>query len=83
MAEQTFAPYAPAKAVLGVVERFRDRGLPEPLTTGALEQVGVPASMAPEPCRRSVSLALWMKAAIGWRVSSSSAAPTLTSTPAS
>ena len=47
MAEQTFAPYAPAKAVLGVVERFRDRGLPEPLTTGALEQVGVPASMAP------------------------------------
>jgi hypothetical protein len=48
MSEQTnFAPYAPAKAVLGVIERYRERGLPDPLTTGNLEQVGVPASMGP------------------------------------
>lgn len=43
----TFAPYAPAKAVLGVIERYRNRGLADPLTTGNLEQVGVPASMGP------------------------------------
>lgn len=47
MAEPNFAPYAPAKAVLNVIERFRDRGLPDPLTSGVLEQIGVPASMAP------------------------------------
>jgi hypothetical protein len=48
MSEQTnFAPYAPSKAVLGVIERYRERGLPDPLTTGNLEQVGVPASMGP------------------------------------
>jgi hypothetical protein len=46
-AEPIFAPYAPAKAVLGVIDRFRDRGLPDPLTPGTLEQVGVPMSMAP------------------------------------
>jgi hypothetical protein len=42
-----FAPYAPAKAVLTVIERYRDVGLPDPLTTGGLERVGVPASMSP------------------------------------
>ena len=46
MAEQNFAPYAPAKAVLGVIQKFRDRGLPDPLTAGVLEQVGVPRSMS-------------------------------------
>lgn len=45
--QSNFAPYAPAKAVLSVIERYRDRGLPDSLTTGNLEQVGVPASMAP------------------------------------
>jgi Family of unknown function (DUF5343) len=47
MPETIFAPYAPAKAVIGVIDRFRDRGLPDPLTSGTLEQVGIPASMAP------------------------------------
>lgn len=48
MTEQsTFAPYAPAKAVLSVIDRYRNRGLADPLTTGNLEQVGVPASMGP------------------------------------
>lgn len=46
MTEQNFAPYAPAKAVLVVIQKYRDRGLPTPLTPGVLEQVGVPASMA-------------------------------------
>lgn len=45
--QSNFAPYAPSKAVTGVIDRYRDRGLPDPLTTGNLEQVGVPASMAP------------------------------------
>lgn len=45
MSEQNFAPYAPAKAVLGVIQRFRSRGLPDPITSGVLEQVGVPTSM--------------------------------------
>jgi Family of unknown function (DUF5343) len=47
MAEDKFAPYAPAKAVLAVIERFRDRGLPDPLTTSSLEQIGIQASNAP------------------------------------
>lgn len=47
MAETTFAPYAPAKAVLTVIERLRDRGLPDPLTSAALEHVGIQPSMAP------------------------------------
>lgn len=45
--QSNFAPYAPAKAVLGVIERYRDVGLPDPLTTASLERVGVPASMGP------------------------------------
>jgi hypothetical protein len=45
--QSNFAPYAPAKAVLGVIDQYRNRGLPDPLTTGNLERVGVPASMGP------------------------------------
>lgn len=40
-----FAPYAPAKSVLGVVSRFRDRGLPGQVTGAALEQIGIPSTM--------------------------------------
>lgn len=47
MTDPVFAPYAPAKAVTSVIDRLRDRGLPDPLTTGALEQIGIPGSMAP------------------------------------
>jgi hypothetical protein len=47
MAEEKFAPYAPTKAVLGVIERFRERGLPDPLTNAGLEQIGIQASNAP------------------------------------
>lgn len=35
------APYAPTNAVVEVIRRFRDRGLPQPVTKAALEQVGI------------------------------------------
>ena len=44
---ENFAPYASSRAVLGVIRRFRERGLPDPVTAEALEQVGVPHTMAP------------------------------------
>ena len=40
-------PYAPPSNVVGVVNRFRDRGLTEPVTKSTLEQVGVSAGNAP------------------------------------
>lgn len=46
MAAENFAPYAPAKAVLAVLDRFRERGLPDPLAVGTLEQIGIPTSNA-------------------------------------
>lgn len=45
--QSNFAPYAPAKAVLGVIERYRDVGLPDPLTSTSIERVGVQPSMGP------------------------------------
>ncbi len=44
--ESPVAPYAPAKSVLSVIERYRDRGLPAPLTADALATVGVARTMA-------------------------------------
>lgn len=45
--EQDFAPYAPAKSVLAVIEKYRSRGLPDPLNAKVLTQIGVPDSMGP------------------------------------
>ena len=42
-----FAPYAPTRAVVETITRFRDRGLPAPLTPQALETIGVAETMAP------------------------------------
>ena len=42
-----YAPYAPYKSVQSVITRYRERGLPEPLTSAELQRIGVPASMAP------------------------------------
>ena len=39
------APYASSKAVLLVIKRLRDAGLPEPLTLEGLERVGVSSTM--------------------------------------
>lgn len=47
MADDNFAPYAPAKAVVGVIDQLRKQGLPEPLTLTGLERVGVATSMTP------------------------------------
>lgn len=40
-------PYAPASAILTVIRRYRDRGLPEPITTKTLHQVQVSEGNAP------------------------------------
>ena len=45
--EREIAPYAPARTLLRVIERHREATLPDPLVTTTLEQLGVPASMAP------------------------------------
>jgi len=42
-----FAPYASTRAVMAVLDRFRERGLPDPLTVANLEQIGIQASNAP------------------------------------
>ena len=41
----TFAPYASSKAVNHVIQRFRDTGLPDPLTLEGLERIGVSSTM--------------------------------------
>jgi hypothetical protein len=40
-----FAPYAPFKAVKAVIGRYRERGLPDPLSTAHLETIGVAGTM--------------------------------------
>lgn len=40
-------PYAPAPAIMGVVERYRDRGLPTPVTAEVLARAGVSESLVP------------------------------------
>ena len=42
-----FAPYAPTRAAVETITRFRDRGLPAPLTPQVLETIGVAQTMAP------------------------------------
>lgn len=41
------APYAPAATILGLVERYRERGLPKPITSEVLGRAGVPDSLIP------------------------------------
>ena len=42
-----FAPYAPAKNVLDVITRRRNRGLPDQVTRQVLDSIGVPVGNAP------------------------------------
>jgi len=44
--ETRFGPYAPKKAVVGVISRYRERNIPDLLTIGSVQQIGVPSSMA-------------------------------------
>ncbi len=56
--DENFIPYAPASAIVGVIRRCRDRGLPEPITLQGLEQVGVSATMTGVVSRALVFLKL-------------------------
>ena len=56
--EDNFAPYSSAASVLSIMARFRDRGLPDPLTMTTLEQVGIKPSMASFTLRALVFLGL-------------------------
>ena len=49
--DQNYAPYASYKNVRDVINRYRDRGLPEPLTYSDLERIGIPGGMAPRTLR--------------------------------
>lgn len=42
-----FAPYAPARNVIDVIARRRNRGLPDPVTLQSLESIGIPPGNAP------------------------------------
>ncbi len=41
------APYAPPSAVMGVIDQFRERGLPTPFTTDVLIRASVTEALAP------------------------------------
>ncbi|MCH8009446.1 MAG: DUF5343 domain-containing protein [Chloroflexi bacterium] len=45
--ERQTAPYAPVNNVLTVLRRLREHGLPEALSFGSLERIGIPAGNAP------------------------------------
>lgn len=56
--EESFAPYSSATSVLSIMDRFRDRGLPDPLSMTTLESVGIKPSMASFTLRALVFLSL-------------------------
>lgn len=49
--DESYAPYAPYRTVREVLARFRDRGLPDPLTPDLLEQIGVPSTISARTLR--------------------------------
>ena len=51
VADDNYAPYAPYKAVHGVISRYRERGLPDPLTPASLEPIGVAAGLTARTLR--------------------------------
>ncbi len=51
------APYAYPNAVLGLMQRYRERALPEPITPTTLRPFGISAGNAPGRSPRSGSLA--------------------------
>ncbi|MCZ4290560.1 DUF5343 domain-containing protein [Hoeflea alexandrii] len=52
------APYAPASAVLNLVERHRSKGLPSPITSDTLARAGVSASLIPRTLQALFALDL-------------------------
>ena len=51
------APYAYPNAVLGLIQRYRERALPEPITPSSLRAFGISAGNAPGCFLRSSSSA--------------------------
>lgn len=49
--DPNYAPYAPYKNVQSVISRYRDRGLPDPLSASEIERLGISAGMAPRTLR--------------------------------
>lgn len=41
------APYAPASAILSLIDKYRNRGLPSPIDAGVLERASVSPSLVP------------------------------------
>ena len=54
----SFAPYAPVRNVLRVIQRKRDRGLPDPVDVQVLQKVGVPEGNAHRTYQALVFLGL-------------------------
>ena len=44
---ETSAPYAPASAIISLIERHRNRGLPSPVNADVLERAGVSHTLIP------------------------------------
>ena len=53
------APYAPAKTILELVDRYRNRGLVFPVTADVLVRAGVPESLVPRTLQAFVTLDLF------------------------
>jgi hypothetical protein len=51
VSDEDYAPYAPYAAVHEVIQRYRDRGLADPITTAHLETIGIAPSMTPRTLR--------------------------------
>lgn len=52
------APYAPASAILSIIEKYRNRGLPSPIDAGVLERAGVSTSLVPRTLQALQALEL-------------------------
>ena len=44
---ESSAPYAPGSAVMGIIERYRERGMTTPFTAEVLQRAGVSESLTP------------------------------------
>ena len=52
------APYAPTKAVIGLIERHRRNGLPSPVTEDVLQRAGISASLTSRTLQALMTLDL-------------------------
>lgn len=52
------APYAPASAIIDIIDRYRNRGLPRPITAEVLGRAGVSDSLIPRTAQALATLEL-------------------------